>query len=123
MSLSQNLLPNQYVVVTASGLDAGNPPNSAPIAAFAVTIDDHSKAYAVTNADDGRVPVDAVLVAAKGPLGNYVLTVNATDANSVALPAATVAFSTVVGPAVSINLSLGTPLTIDGNTPVQPAGW
>lgn len=118
MSLSQNLFNDQFVVVSASGDVPGS-----TLTAFAVTVDDHSVVYAVTNADNPAVAVDSVLIAARGVLGTAVLTVNASDINGVALPPQTVTFSIVAKPATAINLSVGAPATIDANTPPVPAGW
>ena len=121
MPLSQNLFSDQFVVVSATGQDPDGKPTI--IGNFAIAVDDHSIVYAVTNADNPAVALNSVLIAAKGVFGNAILTVNATDINGVALPAETVTFSVVQKPAVAINLTVGTPATIDANTPPQPAGW
>jgi hypothetical protein len=116
-----NLLPNQTSTVTVNGADAGG--NPAPVTDVAATIDNHTIAYAATSANDTRIPANAVVVVARGPVGTFSLTVNAKDANGNTLPPQTQAFAVVAGPAVVFSLSVGTPTTIGSGTPNMPAGW
>jgi hypothetical protein len=118
---TQNLFIDQFVVVSAAGADENG--KVAAIAGMSVSVDDHAIVYAVTSIDSTAVAVDSVLIAAKGVEGTAVLTINATDAAGVALPAQTVTFNVTAKPAVVLNLTVGTPATIDANTPTQPVGW
>jgi len=109
------LTPGANVTVDFSGVDAGS--NPAPITSPSVDISDHSLAYAVLFS-----PTRAIVVA-RGPLGNFNLLINAKDAMGVALPTATVPFASVVGSAIALVTTVGTPQPNDITTPPIPVGW
>lgn len=119
---TQNLFPNQFCAVDASGFDVGNNPG-APITALTATVDNHAVVYAATTASNTQIPPTQVVVVARGPLGTATLTVNAKDANGNALPPKTQQFTVVQGPAVGFNLTLEPPATIGSGTPGMPVGW
>lgn len=111
------LFPNQNVQCVASGVGAGN--NPAAVQSITIAVDNHAIIYVVQ--DPGHP--QNITVVARGPLGTANLTVNAQDADGTALPPDTISFQVVVGLAIAIVVTVGTPAVDDITTPPIPAGW